>query len=149
MLSWCVIGYAVWLCQFHQAIEAIVQSAKLDKSIDLVCGQDNPGYARTLWERQDEFLKQNHPLTKKSTEMPGNMLSWANGSSLRGVASGADQIRQYHPALVILDEAAFLPEAAESFDTADPVASQIICVSSAGPGWFAEICMQILDQPEE
>jgi hypothetical protein len=61
------------------------------------------------------------------------------------VASGADQFRQYHPALVILDEAAFLPGAAASYDTAEAVASQIIVVSSAGPSWFGEVCQSILD----
>jgi hypothetical protein len=145
MLSWAVIGYAVWLCQWHPATEAIVQSEKLDKSIESVSGRENPGYARTLWERQDEFLKRNHPLSKASTDMPGDLFAWENGSSLRGVASGADQFRQYHPALVILDEAAFLPGAAASYDTAEAVASQIIVVSSAGPSWFGEVCQSILD----
>ena len=104
-----------------------------------------PGYARVLWEQQDECLKILRPLTKPIDEMPGNLLTWQNGSSIRGVPAGADQIRQYHPARYIMDEAAFLPEAAASYDTAEAVATQIIVVSSAGPGWFSEVCQSILD----
>jgi hypothetical protein len=44
-----------------------------------------------------------------------------------------------------MDEAAFLTEAAASYDAAEAVASQIIVVSSAAPGWFSEVCQSILD----
>ena len=87
-------------------------------------------------------LKDLHPLAKPSTEMPGDMLAWANGSTLHGVPSGADQIRQYHPTIVIFDEAAHLDEFAESYGAAEPVASQIIAVSSAAPSWFGDVCRQ-------
>jgi len=78
--------------------------------------------------------------------MPGDLLSWVNGSSIRAVASGADQVRQYHPALFVMDEAAFLSEAAASYDAADPVTTQIIVVSSAASGWFADTVMQVEEE---
>jgi hypothetical protein len=87
-------------------------------------------------------------VTKPIDDMPGDLPSWKNGSSIRGVPSGADQVRQYHPALFIMDEVAFLTEAAASYDTAEPVSTQIIVVSSAGPGWFAHVCMRILEGAE-
>jgi len=144
-LSWAVIADSVHLCQWNPNTHVIVQSEKETKSIDLVVSKGTPGYARVLWEQQDECLKILHPLTKAIDDMPGNLLTWQNGSSIRGVPAGADQIRQYHPARFIMDEAAFLPEAAASYDTAEPVASQIIVVSSAGPGWFADVSQGILD----
>jgi hypothetical protein len=110
-----------------------------------VAGKGIPGYARVCWEQQDECLKILHPPTKGIEDMPGNLLNWANGSSIRGVPAGADQIRQYHPARFVMDEAAFLPEAAASYDTAEAVASQIIVISSAGRGWFGDVCQSILD----
>jgi hypothetical protein len=131
MLSWAVIGYAVWMCQFFERTRVIVQAQKLEKVIDLISGRGNPGYARTLYEQQDQFLKDRHPLVKPSTEMPGDMLAWMNGSTLHGVPSGADQIRQYHPTLVIFDEAAHLDEFRESYGAAEPVALQVVALPSA------------------
>lgn len=83
-------------------------------------------------------------MTKAPGQMAGDFLTWTNGSSIRAVASEADQVRQYHPALVIIDEAAFCPEAEASYNTAEPVASQITVLSSAGPGWFGDVCASIL-----
>jgi len=77
--------------------------------------------------------------------MAGDLMTWQNGSSIRGVASAANQVRQYHPAFLILDEAAFLPEAEQSYNAADPVASQIIAASSAAPSWFGNVCTRILE----
>ena len=145
MLSWAVIGYAVWKCQFFERTRVIVQAQKLEKVIDLISGRGNPGYARTLYEQQGHFLKDRHPLVKPSTEMPGDMLAWANASTLHGVPSGADQIRQYHPTLVIFDEAAHLDEFEESYGAAEPVASQIITVSSAGPSYFGDVCQRLFE----
>jgi hypothetical protein len=39
---------------------------------------------------------------------------------------------------LLMDEAAFQPEAGEAYDAAVPVCQKIIVVSSAGPGWFAD-----------
>jgi hypothetical protein len=145
ILSWAVVGYAVHVCQWNANSQVIIQSEREAKSVDLVVGRGIPGYSRVLWEQQDEFLKRLHPLTKDIEKMPEDLLSWKNGSSIRGVPSGADQTRQYHPALMVLDEAAFLSEAAASYDIAEPVCSQIFVVSSAGPSWFGAVCQSILD----
>jgi hypothetical protein len=74
------------------------------------------------------------------------MISWANGSTLQGVPKGADQIRQYHPTLLIVDEAAHVDDFEASYAAADPVCGQIIAVSSAAPGWFGDIVTQALEQ---
>jgi hypothetical protein len=145
MLSWAVIGWAVHQCQWNESFQVIVQSELATKSVDLVGGSGIPGYAKTLYEQQDPFLKRMHPLSKPIDEMPGNLFTWANKSSIRAVPSGANQVRQYHPALFIMDEAAFMTEAHESYDTADPVTSQIVAISSAGPSWFGDLCSSILD----
>jgi hypothetical protein len=123
----------------------IIQSERATKSDDLVVGRGIPGYARVLWEQQEDILKRMHPLTKDIEDMPADLLSWKNGSSIRGVPSGTNQTRQYHPALFVLDEAAFLTEAEASYNTAEPVATQIIVISSAGPSWFGDVCMRILE----
>jgi hypothetical protein len=145
MISWAVMGYAVWLAQWHPGSQIIVQSEIAAKSIDLVGGSGISGYALTLWEQQDDCLKILHPLIKNPADMPGDLLTWKNDSSIMAIPSGGDRMRQYHPALFIMDEAAFLSEAHESFDTAEPVSTQIIAVSSAGPGWFGEVVTDLFD----
>ncbi len=67
-------------------------------------------------------------------------MSWKNGSCIQGIPKGPDQIRQYHPTIFIVDEAAYLDGFKASYDAADPVCPKIIAVSSAGPSWFGEIC---------
>jgi len=121
MLSWAVIGYAVWLCQFFERTRAVVQTQKKEKVIDLINGRGNPGYARTLYEHQEDWMKRKHPLTKPIQNMPGDLLSWANGSTLQGVPKGADEIRQYHPTVAIFDEAAHLDEFEAAYGAALPV----------------------------
>lgn len=39
-----------------------------------------------------------------------------------------------------MDEAAFMPEAADCYNNAVSVCKKIVVLSSAGPGWFADIC---------
>jgi len=145
-LSWAVIGWAVHQCQWFPNTQAIVQCEQAKKTIDLVCGKDLPGYARTLYDEQDGFLKRMHPLTKPSEEMAGERLSWRNGSSITAVPGGADQVRAYHPAIFIMDEAAFMAEGKASYDTGEPVCSQIIVVSSAGPGWMGDLVQSIMER---
>jgi hypothetical protein len=145
LASWSVVGYAVWLCQFHPRQRVIIQGQKIDKVTELIKGKGNPGYARTLIERQTPWLRQRFPLLYDIEEMSQTLLSWQNGSTLQGVPSGADQIRQYHPSVLIVDEAAFLDDFEQSYAAADPVAAQIIAVSSAAAGYFGDVCTQALE----
>lgn len=140
MVSWSVMAFAVWLCQMFERTHVLVQSQKLEKAEELVKGREPPGYSRTLWERQPQWLKDRHPLATRLDDLPADRMAWANGSAIQAVGKGADQVRMYHPTLFIMDEAAHLDEAEASFGAAIPVCKRIIVVSSAGPGWFASIC---------
>jgi hypothetical protein len=144
MVSWLVVAYGVWKAQFFPSVHVIVQAQKDEKVIDLIKGRGTPGYARTLYEQQPDWLKTRHPLVKPMKDQPEDMIAWASWSSIRGVPKGADQIRQYHPTIVIFDEAAHLDEFRESYGAADPVCSQIIAVSSAAPSWFGDVCVEAL-----
>ena len=136
MLSWAVVGYGVWHCQVFPRTRVIVQTQKEDKSIELVRGRGTPGYARTLYDRQSERMKEAFPLTKPMTEMPANEISWANESVIMGVPCGADQVRAYHPTIMMFDEAAHLDEFEAALAAAEPVCTKIIAVSSVAPGAF-------------
>ncbi len=146
MISWAAVGFGVWKCQFFDRQHVIVQAQKENKVAELIKGTGNPGYAATLYQRQTEWLKKLHPLLKPIEEMPATMISWSNGSTLRGIPQGADQIRMFHPTLYLVDEAAFIDDFEQSYGAAEAVASQIIAVSSAAPSHFGAVCTQMLEE---
>jgi len=146
MISWAVIGFLVWTAQWYGPAHIMIQTQKEDKAKDLVSGIDVPGYVRTLYEQQDDFLKILHPTPRPPKDMSSLVFTWTNGSKIEGVPAGAEQIRQYHPAIVFFDEAAFLDDFLGSYGAAEPVASQIIAVSSAAPSDFGDIVMRVLDR---
>ena len=129
MTSWCVMGWSAHRGQWYQE-ETIVQTESEDKAGELV------DYVRQLWENQEAFLKQRHPLSKLSTFEIG----WESGGRVISIPKGENKIRLYHPTRYVMDEASFLPEAEACYNAAVPVAKQIIAISSAGPGWFGDQC---------
>jgi len=139
MATWCGIGYAVWSAQFSQKTHVIVQTQKEDKVVELIKGVDAPGYTRTLYEQQPEWLREEFPLARRLADQPQTRITWAHGSEVQGVPRGADQIRQPHPTLVLFDEAAHLDEFEAAYGNADLVSTQVIAISSAGPGWFGDV----------
>ena len=146
MVSWAVIGYLTWKAQYHGPIHIMIQTQKEDKARDLVCGLDVPGYVRTLYEQQEDWMKALHPTPRPPSEMAGLVFSWKNGSKIQGIPSGSDQIRQYHPDTIFFDEAAFLDDWEGSYGAAQPVANNIISVSSANPSAFGDTVMQALEE---
>ena len=110
-----------------------MQTEKEDKDIELV------KYCRILYRHRQRWMSERvHIQTDSKTE-----LALSNGSHIIGVPKGVNQIRSYDPHVAMFDEAAFLPEFKDCFHTAHPVAKQIIAVSSAGPGWFGDMCQAV------
>jgi hypothetical protein len=132
MISWLCVGYFTHAAMTNDEREVLLQSQKEDKAAELI------DYAKTLYEQQHEELKRQFPLAKPLKEQSALKLEFANGSRIVGIPEGADQIRSFHPWGLLMDEAAFQPEAGEAYDAAVPVCQKIIVVSSAGPGWFAD-----------
>jgi hypothetical protein len=132
MISWLCVGYFTHAAMTNEEREVLFQSQKEDKAAELI------DYAKTLYEQQHEQLKRRFPLAKPLKEQSALKLEFANGSRIVGIPEGADQIRSFHPWGLLMDEAAFQPEAGEAYDAAVPVCQKIIVVSSAGPGWFAD-----------
>jgi hypothetical protein len=149
MVSWAVIGYLTWKAQYHGPIHIMIQTQKEDKARDLVSGLDVPGYVRTLYEQQEDWMKLMHPTPRPPSEMAGLVFTWKNGSKIQGIPSGSEQIRQYHPDTIFFDEAAFLDDWEGSYGAAQPVANNIISVSSANPSAFGDTIMQALEEGEE
>jgi len=128
--SWSVMLHAAHRAQWWQA-DVVVQTDSEEKATELV------GYAECLYRHQPDWLKAMHPLKSEASQL--NM-EWVSGGRVHGIPKGVNKIRLYHPTIYIMDEAAFLPEAEQCYNAAQPVAKQIIAISSAGPGWFGEQC---------
>jgi len=139
IVSWAVMALATWMCMVRPRTGVIVQCQKYDKACQLVRGTEPPGYARTLYERQEPWLKDAYPLSGRIEDMPTDTLSWKHESSIRALGRGADQVRLHHPTLYILDEGAHVDEAEQSFGAVLPVCDWSIVVSSTAPSWFAQI----------
>jgi hypothetical protein len=101
---------------------------------------------RTLYEQQDDFLKILHPTPRPPADMAGLEFTWTNGSRIQGLPSGAEQVRLYHPYCLFFDEAVYLDDFLGSYGAAEPVATQIIAVSSAGPSDFGDIVLRVMDK---
>ena len=130
MASWLFVGLFTHAAMTTPGIEVLFQSQKEEKAFELV------DYAKILYEQQHELLRKAYPL--RSRIHARGTLEFAHGSRIIGIPGGGDQIRSYHPWGLFQDEAAFMPEAGESYDHAVPVCQKIVVVSSAGPGWFAD-----------
>ena len=133
MTSWEVMGYAGWRLGWHPGSQVIVQADKEDKAWGLA------NYVRILYRNSEEWIRRKWGKLIRGEEGGGH-LKWSNGSELIAVPSGESQIRYYHPTVFIMDEAAKLPEAEQCYGAANPVAQQIIAISSASPSWFGNEC---------
>ena len=139
MISWACVAFLTLKAMTMRECQVLLQTQKLDKAVQLV------DYAKCLYDQQDSFLKDAFPLTKPTKRMSKYELTFANGSEIVGIPGGADQIRSYHPWGYLLDEAAFVPDAGECYNTALAAAKgSIILNSSAGPGWFADAKRDII-----
>lgn len=131
LTSWLAMVYCTHACIFRPGTLVICQTESEEKVKGLI------HYVEVLYEQQEDWLKARVPLVGEGSVM---QKSWANGSRLMGIPHGEHKIRLYHPTIFVLDEAAFLSEGEESYNAANPVAEQIIAVSSAAPGWMAQMC---------
>lgn len=122
--------WAAHQAQWYKA-EAIVQTESEDKAKELV------GYAECLYRNQEPWLKSKHPLASEASHLS---IEWKDGGRIFGIPHGEHKIRLFHPTIVIFDEAAFLSDFEQSFNAAQPVAKQIVAISSAGPGRFGDLC---------
>ena len=113
MVSWLCVGLFTHAAMTTEGIEVLFQSQKEEKAFELV------EYAKILYERQHPAIQKAYPLKRK--HQAAGILEFAHGSRIIGIPGGGDQIRSYHPWGLFQDEAAFMPEAGESYDHAVPV----------------------------
>lgn len=131
LTSWSAVGWSTHQAQFNKAL-AIFQTLNESKAQQLI------EYASCLLRNQESFISERHPIAGQNL----NEIRFADGARILAVPSGEHQIRMYKPTIYVMDEAAFLPEAEQCYNAtfASSPHCQIIAISSAGPGWFADQC---------
>lgn len=131
MTSWAAVGFCTWAAQWKDE-EAVIQTLNIDRAMHLI------DYARQLVEHQDPWLAERHPIEKRSAFT----IRWKSGGEVSAIPSGANAIRAFHPTTYVQDESAFMPEGEEALNAVKPTLARIICISTAAPGWFGDMCSQ-------
>jgi hypothetical protein len=129
MTSWAAVGFCTWAAQWKDE-EAVIQTLNVDRAIHLI------DYARQLVEHQAPWISERHPIDKRSVFT----IRWKNGGEISAIPSGANAIRAFHPTTYVQDESAFMPEGEEALNSVTPTQAKIICISTAAPGWFGDMC---------
>lgn len=144
LMTWLSVMMYTWDTIFHKGRQNIFQSENATKTRDLV------DRAYILYNNQPSWLKSVHKATiAEGGNRAGILKVPSLQSEIIGFPAGADKIRQYHPSGVLSDEAAFNPNASESFAAIKPAISgggRYTRISSASPGWFHAICRDALEQ---
>ena len=141
--TWTIVMLYSWDTFFHHGRQNIFQSETASKTFDLV---------RRSWQiykHQPAWLKNVYPARPGAgTTKSGVVRIDTLNSEIMGFPQGADQVRQYHPSGIFLDEAAFQIEAAGTFQSVKPAienGGRFTAISSANPSWFQYACEDRLD----
>lgn len=145
MASWGVTGWASHKVFKRPATSCIIQSKDEDRAIH------NVRYAKTLWEQSITPLRNRWTLERELVDQAQKSLKLANKSWVLGIVGDPDKIRSEHPTIVILDEAAHMPDGLESYSVAmHSKCKHLVALSSANPGWFDDLLQDAVpcDWPE-
>lgn len=144
MLSWACVAYLTLNAMTVPERGVLVQTQKEKKAKQLV------KYAKYLYRRQPQWLRDAFPLEKDIDSQSDLELRFKHGGNLVGIPGGSDQIRSYHPWGYLNDESSFQPDAGECYNEAlSAVKGSIIFNSSAGPGWYADVRKDIVRSEED
>jgi hypothetical protein len=95
-MTWLMMAYGLYWAQFHDNEEVICQTKKED-----IADSELVKRALFMFERQPIWMRQ-------TVASSFNKLGFQNGSVIRGIPSGGDQIRSYNPTRYLGDECGFL-----------------------------------------
>lgn len=133
-VSWLIIALLLHEAQFFDYRLDAVFSKKEDDAFQLV------ERAKFIYNHQSVWLKNLCPLDRKMRDMPLGHIYFENGSKMRGLAQGKDQVRSYVPSTALIDEAAFQDKLEETYNACVPCCQKIVTVSSANSGFFQRLC---------
>ena len=135
LMSWTVSAYAAHFGFTHPATCTVFQSADEERAIHDV------QYVKTLWENTEPDIRARWPLNKPPDQQPAHEFKTRSKSRWIALTGNPEKIRSEHPTIVVYDEAAIWDEFETGLNVgvgSSPL--QIIALSSAKPGYFADIC---------
>jgi hypothetical protein len=144
MATWLMMCLHTWDVLFHRGRQVLYQSQTAPKTLELV------QRSHFIAKSQPKFLRDViGPLAfGKGDHRSGELFITKQESEILGFAQGPDQIRQFHPSRIFLDEAAFQIEAAAAYAAIKPailMGGAFSMISSANRSWFETICRDTSD----
>lgn len=134
MISWLAITMMTWDVLFHKGKQYLFQSETASKTQELV------KRVEVIYKHQPKWLRCIAPASFALGNNKAGVISVPTlDSEIIGLPKGADAVRQYHPSGIFSDEAAFNPEAGETFAAVKPaiqMGGRYLAVSSANPSFF-------------
>ena len=132
LLTWTMLSLHLWAAIFRPNSAIFVQSKKADDSDFLI--QD----------KRLMFIYDNLPAQYPwpAVDAKKYRLDFDNGSYVKAIGQGADQLRQYTASYAMLDEFAFWEQAENTWGALKPIiqgGGKVTLISSAGPGFFQRI----------
>jgi hypothetical protein len=134
-LTWLFVALHVWLAWSRPKANIFFVSSKEEKSAELV------ERARGILQRvpRDKVGR----IEVKQRAAPPQVQLVRNGSKIIGVPEGASQLRQFTATAIMADEFATWEWPREAFSAMRPTidgGGRLTLLSSAYPGFFAELC---------
>lgn len=157
MASWIAVCCFLWLAQFRKGKLVFFQSKKEWDANDLV------KRAKTIYDNEPAFLKRYYENweyveikvnpSKKGWHIDNKIEFPEIASEIRWIPQGGDQVRMQTLSWLLMDEAAFQPEAARAFEAALPALGnywKITLLSTASANTFFEkCCFDMLDAEDD
>lgn len=133
MGTWTMAGWTAHRMFTRPATTAVVMSVDWSRALKTV------EYVKTLWQQSIPELRALwKPLNGMAPEaQAAEKFYLENGSWIQAIPHDPNKIRSQHSTIVLMDEAAHIPQGEENFNVAlhsRPV--RIIALSSMAPGWF-------------
>lgn len=135
MLTWIMLALHLHLALFVPRSAIFVQSKKAEDS-DYLLGDNRMLF---IYRHLPDWL---HGYGLPTVQRKQFNLTFSNGSIIKAVSQGADQLRGYTATAVLCDEIAFWERAHETWRALRPIVQgggRVSLVSSAAPGFFEAV----------
>jgi len=136
VITWLMVAVNVWLAMFSPLSKVAFMARKLGRT-------ETEGSCELV--RRARFIMQHLPasLPAVNVEYQVGLLRFGNGSEIVALGEGEEQARQHTFTSVLADEVSFWEHAYETWVALRPTiegGGRITAVSSAGPGFFRDLC---------
>jgi hypothetical protein len=136
MLTWIMLACHLHLAIFTPNSAIFIQSKKFLDSCYLL----SSSRLMFIYYHLPEWLKAYGLPTVEASQ---GLLRFSNGSMVKAIGQGADQLRQYTATAVMIDEISFMEQSESTWRAVRPVlqgGGRATLISSVAPSFFERIC---------